>query len=192
MEKNYQDEYNRKINISLKKQDDLIRRMEDFIAENGPHFTYLKERARARNIPVVDTDDIAYFQDINKFLTLFGLQNIVDDEDIIEQQFAVSVFNKYQTFANELRGVRRELLEHKIGMTRSTVAAFYEIIETQRENLNIQGLDMSNRLVRKEYRHLKINSDNFIADTQADIERMEAMIKLNELALASLQQEKLS
>ncbi len=192
MKKNAQEEFDEKMKITLAKQADLVERMDAFMEANGEHFTYLRNRARARNIEVENLGGDTYFQDINKFLMMLGVKNIIDDEDIVEQQYAIDVFRKYQFFANELRGIRRELLEHKIEMTRHTVASFYDLIETQRKNLNSNGLDMNDRAMRNNYRYLKIDIDNFISETQADIERMEAMIKLDELKLVNLQQEKLN
>jgi hypothetical protein len=173
------------------RQDDVLLRMDRFMAEHEDHLAYLNNRAAALN-PTYRLLKRTDFYDLDKMLTILALKEIHNAEEQLEQDYLVAVFNQYQAFMEETRAIKKDRLEIKIQMNYDTIAVFYGLIKDMKEDLSIEEMNIGDKDLLAKMHELQENRRTFIAETQSQIEAMQTKIALDKLTLAGLQKEVLN
>jgi hypothetical protein len=173
------------------REDDLKVRMDAAFENNKDHLVYLAERAMELNR--YDEKETDWdFHDLDRFLFIFGLHNIIEPDDHIEQPFLIAVFAQYQRFLNEARAIKKEMLEAKIEMYTLNIQYYTESLTERKHWADFDPFLYKDEALRKQGIELKAMYTKYVEDTTKEIEGFQKQIAMDKLYLKTFQKETLN
>ena len=152
---------------------------------------YLSDRAAARSSDYGELSD-EHLQDIEKFLAFFGVKDVENAEEELDQAFVRAVYIEYHALWREGRDIKREMIEAKLVMETTTLQHYKDSITEREDLLLVDESECKSEDVRMKLVAAKALLRAYIADTEKEIRRIEHDVAMDKLLLMSFQKEGLN